>query len=111
MSATRQAEEICLRIMRDASRDPDVRTSAAHVAIVLEHARPDVLRLYDDLASKYLRRLDPASALCRVILEDACILSPGLIRSAATMLHALANDRMTDAQRAELRALTESQHG
>ncbi|MGN6525798.1 MAG: hypothetical protein ACTHL8_05370 [Burkholderiaceae bacterium] len=36
--ATMTGEELCMAIMRDASADPDVRISAAHVALWLQHA-------------------------------------------------------------------------
>ncbi len=31
------AERVCLAIMRDAKQDPELRMSAAHVALVLQH--------------------------------------------------------------------------
>jgi hypothetical protein len=38
VSATSFAEAVCRVIMRDPTRDPELRFAAAHVALVLEHA-------------------------------------------------------------------------
>jgi hypothetical protein len=50
------AERVLLTIMRDASADPDLRLSAAHVAIVLEHMTPDVVADLDKRAVRAVVR-------------------------------------------------------
>ena len=47
---TDMAYRVALAIMRDNNVDADLRLSAAHVAIVLQHAPPEDLQALDALA-------------------------------------------------------------
>jgi hypothetical protein len=55
------AEEVAMAVMRDAAADPDVRISAAHVALWLQHAGKRNRQMLGSAARRALARRETAA--------------------------------------------------